>query len=126
VQSGTARNPAVSHTDIWIPPVGAGRRQLGEAMNKPNDAADCAGAEVHAGRPATAETSILERQIGEECIARRAPGSINRAGERTDMLMTIGSGPRRSMRLARPPSPGQSEYTVLAARFPRRLRHGRA
>jgi hypothetical protein len=96
-------------------------------MNEQNDAVDCAGADLlDAGRPATAETSVLERQTDEECIARRATRPIKRAGERTDMLMTIGSEPRRSMRLARPPSPGQSAYTELAARFPRGFRHARA
>jgi hypothetical protein len=69
---------------------------LEEAMNEQNDAALCAG-----------------------------PDLLDAAGERTDMLMTIGSGPRRSVRLARPPSPGPSAHTVLA-RFPRRARRGRA
>lgn len=39
-------------------------------MNEQNDAVDCAGADLlDAGRPATLQTSVLERQTDEECIA---------------------------------------------------------
>src|SRR4029434_9908265 len=38
------------------------------------------------------------RHTDEECIARQATRLIKRAGERTDLLMAIGSGPRRNVR----------------------------
>ena len=92
-------------------------------MGEQNDAAACDS--LHAGRPAAAETNVLERQAVEDCIARRATTWINCAGEQKEMPMTIGSGPCRSVRLARLTSPGQSAYTTDSRWFPRRFRDAR-